>query len=185
MIEESVNNGTNKIHKLDVFKETKSSVFIRPMLKYSIPFWFESGYINTYIGLKPETIYIVFDRTLEYSVEFKKVSKTLEENYLYIDTLYYEKFVVLRLQVPVEFIEDFYTFLDGGYSRLSEEYKQNLLMLYIKFNKLIYQRINTTLYPTKKDIEAKEFELGAKLYVKELVSSPDLHKELFNEDNFI
>lgn len=154
------------------------------MLRYPLKFWYDTGFLNTYIDVSNETMHIVFNKNSIYETNFNLLKETLSYNFYYIDFTETDNNYIIQLSIPAEFKDDFYLFLDGSYSKMSEEYKQTLLGLFYTYNKAVYHLLNKTFYPKKGDIEELENKLGTKLFHKEVTSSPTLKLELFNIANF-
>jgi len=155
------------------------------MLGYELHLWLDTGFHNCYIDVKSETMYLVFKKNIEYLSNFLKLKEHLDFNIHYI---YFEEsdgYYIFQLKIPDEFRNDFYLFLEGSYSKMSENYKQQVLKLYLHVNKNLYNALNRTFYPKKSDIEALEERLGEKLYNSEITSSPYLKVETFNRNEFI
>lgn len=157
---------------------TKSSFFIRAMLGFSNTFWESESYLNTYITLNPDCMYIVFLK--DNSSRANYIKTTLENNSNYICTYENENFIAYRMMIPINFNNDFYKILEGRYSQTKEDYKDLVLRVNSNTSQSLYDRIKSGLYVTKAAIKELEEKLGCELYVKEVISKPDMEKETFN-----
>jgi hypothetical protein len=108
-------------------KRTKTSIFLLPMLGInhrSLP----KSFFNAYITKNDELV-LVFDKTqkdekfnifLEYSNDnndYIKYEEDVDEILMYFD-------------IPIEFSNDYHLFLQGAYSKFSEEYKNVLILIH-------------------------------------------------------
>lgn len=181
---EKENSLTTQTKQFDQTRPTKSTTFVRHMLRYPLSTWSDTGYVNTYIDITDESMFIILDRFNNNKINFNSLVESLTYNHHFIDFVETDNFYIFKLHIPNEFKDDFYLFLDGDYSKTSEEYKQLILGLYYTYNKSIYQILNKTFYPKNSDIEELESRIGQKLYKKEITSSPTLKVETFNINNF-
>lgn len=161
---------------------TKASFFVKNMLGYNISFWDEDTYLNTYIGLDPDCMYICFLNNPNPKQTY--MLNTLSDNPNWICKYENKDFVVCKLGIPINFSDDLHKIIDGKYSQTSEDYKDQILRLNCKLSRKSFDKIKNGLYVTKSAIKELEERLGAKIYVNEVISKPDLDKELFNPYTF-
>ncbi len=105
--------------------------------------------------------------------------------------------LVFRVKVPDQYIDDYYKIIEGRYSEISEGYK-NLLISNKHYGSTIYAlneppviingQVATTmaeiLKPSLKKREIVAEHFGEEVScVKELLSKPDLHYELYRKPN--
>ena len=152
------------------------------MLGYNLNFWDDSTYLNTYITINPNYMYICFLNKFNLKQEF--MLNSLANNYLFVNQHINKDFIICKLQIPINFTNDFNKILNGAYSQTSEDYKDLILKLNHKLNRVTFDKIKNGLYVTKSVIKELEEKLNNRLYVNEIISKPDLDKELFNPTIF-
>lgn len=174
--------------EFDVNKITKSSFYVRSMLGYSFQFY-GVDYHNTYIGgdNQKDVLYLTFRKPLEDPEGFHKVLHTLSLDEYYIGFKESKDWFIIKMYVPMQYISDFYKFLDGKYSKLSEDYKENLLALVGEFDrtKILYNKTKLALYPNKEARKKLEEVLNVTLEKDaEIASIPNLDVERYNDSYF-
>jgi hypothetical protein len=91
------------------------------------------------------------------------------------------------MNIPQQYVNDYYKFIDGKYSKMSEDYKEHLLNMLLKYDvtKLVYKKIKECLYPTKEARKKLEDELGVILDPSaEVMSIPNLDIEIYKDEYF-
>lgn len=178
---EEANSLENTVQRIKS-NPTKASFFIKAMLGFSNSFWDTDTYINTYISFDPDCMYIVFLNKNTNRNDY--IRQTLENNSNYICTYYSNEYIVFRMTIPINFNNDFYKIIQGRYSQTTEDYKDLVLRINANIQLSVFNRLKSGLYVTKAAIKELEERLGCELYVKEVISKPDLDKELFNPEMF-
>ncbi len=176
-------NTSVDVKKEEIHKFTKSSDFIRHLLGYSLSFW-GSDYYNCYIEPDERYIYIVFKKPFD---NINKINNITEEFIVHTDYVSYisnENWLIFKFKIPVKFDKDFNFFLNGSYSKLSEDFKQTILSLFFRYNKNSYDTFKKIFYPTNEHIDKLERFLDCKLSVREVYDIPDLDEERFNSLKF-
>ncbi len=161
---------------------TKASFFVRNMLGYNLSFWDDITYLNTYVSLNPNYMYICFIN--DENPKQIYMLNTLSDNPNWINMYKNNNFIICKLLIPLNFNEDFIKIMNGQYSKTSEDYKDLILKLNCKLNRVSFDKIKNGLYVTKSAIKELEDKLGCNLYIKEVISRPSLEKELFNPSIF-
>lgn len=161
----------------------KSRIFLYPQLK--IRRGVSVTPIETYMCWPGK--YSLKDNVLIclYHVRDDSEFKTFEENFLFNNN-YFKDFFMIEGEDKAAYVfdlseygEEYSLILKGKYSRLSSEYKKNILNFF-KNHKAHYNRIYSYLYPIKYYNDyAKLLNVDKSLITKvgELCSKPDLTKE--------
>jgi hypothetical protein len=167
-------------------KKTKSTVFIRCMLGYN-PTFYGQCFSDTYITIEPNMIVLVFNkantqRELDISTKVYDILKENSNFIEYSDTSFYD---IFKFKVPDKYKADFELYIDGKYSKMSNEYKTALLNLYTQFSE-IRTDLYHILYPTERERRLLERRLAVRLPEDaEIFSSIEFREEIYDEDNFI
>jgi len=183
IIEEKVINGRT-IYVLSTAKKTKSSTFLFPMLggKRSDFFW-DRLFMNCFIATDNDShciallyrwsgdpMFIKFEKTLS---EFPNFRKTYDP-----DT----QTVMFVFDIPTEYEEDYTQLIQGGYSKLSTGYKNDILTFH---GLTTNSEIGQILYKDAKRRERLSFKLGVKLHPNaELLSIINFEDETFNSNTY-
>jgi hypothetical protein len=161
---------------------TKSSFFVRPMFGYSLNFYKDCGFVNTYISIEPPCAFLVFNNedNSRQSYNFN----TLKSNENFIDCLESVNYTVFKLRIPFQYREDFYVYLEGKYSEFNEDFKDSIIRINSQGDKTLYKEIKKKLYVTNEAIKELEEKLDCKLTIREVISKPNLDIELFNPEKY-
>lgn len=167
-------------------RKTKSTVFIRCMLGYN-PSFYGQCFHDTYITIEPNSIVLVFNKPnsakeLEISSKIYDILKNNKNFIEFFETDFYD---IIKFEVPEKYKQDFETYIQGSYSKLSEGYKTALLGLYTQFSE-IRTDLYHILYPTDRE---RKLYIEDKFDVKaspdaEILSIIDLEEEIYDEDKF-
>lgn len=172
-----------KNKKKDEIALTKSTTFIRPMLGYDVLFYGDT-HCNCYLNLNGvnEGFNLVFNK--ERLKLYDYIIKEFSKHPLLRNTYDLKDYMIFEFDIPDQYIEDFYLFIDGKYSKMSDDYKEEILALHMS-NPKIYEKLEVILYPSKKDIKKLAEFLDVELPKDaEVFDKIDLKKELFDLDNF-
>jgi hypothetical protein len=162
---------------------TKSTTFIRPMLGYDVLF-FGDTQCNCYINLndEKETFVLVFEKNKLRLYEY--IPEELSKHPLLKNKYDFPKYLIFEFYVPDNYINDFYLYIDGKYSKMSDDYKEEILALHMS-NPNIYKKLEIILYPSEKDIKRLAEFLDVELPKDaEVFDKIDLHQELFDINKF-
>jgi len=177
---------SKKKSNFDYTKLTKARLFVRAMLGYPLDFYGEDFY-NCYVGKSDNVMYLTFKKPLKDIQSFNKVLETLTTDEYYSGQKSITDWYIIKMNIPQQYVNDYYKFLDGKYSKMSEDYKENLLNMLLKYDrtKIVYKKIKECLYPTKEARKKLEEELGASLDVDaEVMSIPNLEIEIYRDEYF-
>lgn len=176
-------NTSIDISREEIHKFTKSSDFIRHLLGYSLSFW-GTDYYNTYIDPEEKYIYIVFKKPYDNPNKVNDISEELMVNTDFVSYISNENWLIFKFHVPLKYDKDFNFFLNGSYSKLSEDFKQAILSLFFRYNKSSYETFKKIFYPSNEHIDRLEKYLDCKLPVREVYDIPDLDQERFDSLKF-
>lgn len=179
---------TSEKDNFDVNKITKSSIFVRSMLGYSFDFYGEDFH-NCYLGgeNQKDVLYLTFKKPLKDLLKFQKVLESLSMDEYYIGHKQSENWYIIKMFIPMQYITDFNKFLEGRYSHLSEEFKENLLSILLRYDrtKTLFSRTKACLYPTKDARKRLEEALGVTLDKDaEVASVPNMEVERYRDEYF-
>ena len=97
----------------------------------------------------------------------------------------YQDLSGLMNYINPKYKSDFELYIDGKYSKMSNEYKTALLNLYTQFSE-IRTDLYHILYPTERERRLLERRLAVRLPEDaEIFSSIEFREEIYDEDNFI
>jgi len=172
------------------YSVTDSTIFIRPMIGYNSPFYSNTAFYNTYLDTE-KRLYYVFNKT---KIENEKIRKKYYEsvtsfssNVYYNNRIENDIFHTFIFNVPDEFVNDYYTFLDSKFSKFTAEYKYRVRRFYLSDNKA-FQGINEILAASKSRMESLAEQLNVSVdlikEVGEVRDKIDLSKEIYFENNF-
>jgi hypothetical protein len=176
----------NKKSNFDYNKLTKARVFIRCMLSYPFDFYGDDFH-NCYIGKTDPVMYLVFKKPIKDFYNFNKINDTLNTDEYYCGTKSTNNWHIIKMNIPQQYVNDYYKFIDGKYSKMSEDYKENLLNTLLKYDvtKIVYKKIKECLYPTKEARKKLEDELNVTLSTDaEVMSIPNLDIEIYKDEHF-
>lgn len=179
----------NRRIEIEGSKKNLSRAFILPMVGINyknLP----SNFINCYIKVDNENYYcmLVFDKTRDYDEIFYHFMNNIHTNNKHLlkyDDL--EEEVIFIFKIPEILKEDFKFFMDGKYSKFSEEYKKVLCNFFGRKSKQEDYTVTeyNAIYP--EDFKRKQIasylsyensEIDWKL-IKEVLHRPDLEREIF------
>ena len=173
-------------YELYVAKKTKSTLLIMPMLGSSKKLFFYNNFlVNCFVGTKEEgegSIVLLYrwskdPRFLKFEAALKQFRNFIEFKDMSKD------FILFKFKVPTKYKKDYKTFIDGKYSKLSNQYKNQIL----KFNDAdIDSQIAQILYLGERRKSRLEHSLGITLDPDaELFSVIDRDLELFDKNYYL
>lgn len=121
-------------------KDNVSKVFLFPGIevKDDLKFKFNSfGFINTYLQVQPLTypypvIFLLF-KPESFNIDFNNFVSEIQKNPNFIEIVdLFNGRILMTFRVPKKFTKDYYTFLEGKYSKLSAAFKSCFSMEKIK-----------------------------------------------------
>lgn len=179
---------TSKEDNFDVNKITKSSIYVRSMLGYSFDFYGEN-YHNCYLGgdNQKDVLYLTFKKPIENPTKFNKILETLSMDEYYIGYKASENWCIVKMYVPLNYLNDFNRFLEGKYSQMSSDFKENLLNILLRYDrtKTLYNQVKLCLYPTKEARKSLGEALGVELAKDaEIASIPNMEVERYRDEYF-
>ena len=179
---------TSKSRNFDENKITKSSFYVRSMLEYSFDFY-GVDYHNCYVGgdNNKDVLYLTFRKPLKNTDQFYRVLNALSIDKYFISYKESENWYIIKMYIPMQYLSDYYKFLDGKYSLLSEDFKDNLLTLLLKYDKtkLFFNKVKAALYPNKELRKKLEDLLNVTLEIDaEIASVPNIEIERYNDSYF-
>lgn len=108
----------------------KSRIFLLPLIDANVSVHeFDPFLIDVNIDKDNIQLILIFDNTY-ISEEFKMIFYKLSNNYCYIDNSDYGgngTELICNFSIPKEYRDDFFKFIDGKYSEMSEKYKKKIL----------------------------------------------------------
>jgi hypothetical protein len=161
-------------------KPTKTSKFLLPILSNKIfnknTFLFDSYFINAYLDETFNHIYLIY-RYSESSV-YQNFEREILKHPEFIskeDVSHYK--VCLKFKIKEDYYEEVRFFVEGKYSRFSEDYKQMILRF---FNYTSSGNMAQILYKSPKRRQQLELDFGVTISSHiELFSIPDLMEEVY------
>lgn len=179
---------TSKEDNFDVNKITKSSIFVRSMLGYSFDFYSENFH-NCYIGgdTQKDVLYLTFRKPILDPTKFNKMLEALSTDEYYIGYKTSEDWCIVKMYVPMQYLNDFNKFINGKYSQMSEDFKENLLSILLRYDKTktLFSRTKACLYPTKESRKSLGEALGVTIDKDaEVASVPNMEVERYRDEYF-
>jgi len=179
---------TSKEDNFDVNKITKSSIFVRSMLGYSFDFYSENFH-NCYIGgdTQKDVLYLTFRKPILDPTKFNKMLEALSTDEYYIGYKTSEEWCIVKMYVPMQYLNDFNKFINGKYSQMSEDFKENLLSILLRYDKTktLFSRTKACLYPTKESRKSLGEALGVTIDKDaEVASVPNMEVERYRDEYF-
>ena len=183
-IEEKYRKGV-LYYDLSMAKKTKSSTFIMPMLGGSRKLFFWTRlFLNCFIKIEEEgycisllyrqsedPLFIKFENAISQFKDFKRVYNPTENTIMFI------------FGIPKNFKRDFKHFLNGAYSKLSAQYKLDILRFHDHF---IDSEIGQILYKDSARKEKMENRLGVIFEDDtELLSIINIENETFKIEKYV
>lgn len=173
-------------------KRNKSFTYILPLFDVYVEVKYFDLLVNTYLwsdDLQMDTFCLLykFDGSLKGSAHSRKgftmYEQRLRENEYYIDDIDYGPYVLFIFNLPEDIIEEKHKFIEGKYSRLTDESKSTILKFSnYKYGSLTAKSIENVL---KKSVKLREsLSERIKHYIPEdaeLSSVIDPVEELFIE----
>ena len=176
--------GNTLFYELYVAKQTKSSLFVLPMLGGERKlFFYNNLLINAFIGLPNHEGCIALLYRWSSDPLFLKFEKAIEQFRNYIGTEDISNdFVMFIFDVPIKHIDNYKKFINGEYSKFDETYKSKIL----KFHGMnIDTQVGQILYKSEKRKKRLEHMLGMDLDESaELFSIID-DSEIFNPKYYL
>tara|TARA_R110000868_G_scaffold79778_5_gene226872 strand:+ start:2715 stop:3308 length:594 start_codon:yes stop_codon:yes gene_type:complete len=179
---------TSEKGNFDVNKVTKSNIFVRSMLGYAFDFYGENFH-NCYIGgdTQKDVLYLTFKKPISDQTKFNKILETLSIDEYYIGYKTSEDWCIVKMYVPMHYLNDFNKFVNGKYSQMSEDFKENLLSILLRYDKTktLFSRTKSCLYPTKEARKHLSESLGVVLDKDaEVASVPNMEVERYRDEYF-
>jgi len=177
--------GNILFYELFVASQTKSSLFVMPMLGGERKLYFyDNLLINCFIGTSDHEGCIALLYRWSGDPLFLKFENAVKQFRNYIDRYdVSETFVMFLFDVPTKHVDNYNLFLNGKYSELDGSYKEQIL----KFHGLeINSQIAQILYKNKKRKQRLENNLGVILDDDaELYSIMNKKDEIFDKNYYI
>ena len=171
-----------KYYIISIAKRTKASTFILPMLTghRELYFW-NKLFVNCFIATEEEDnciallyrwsstpLYIKFEKA---SSKFKTFKRRYDPN---------PNYVMFIFDIPKKQIKNYKKFIKGQYSKLSQNYKFNILEFH---NKDLEDEVGQILFKSEKRKKALENKLATTLPDdSELLSIIDIKNETYNSE---
>ena len=179
---------TSEKGNFDVNKVTKSNIFVRSMLGYSFDFYGENFH-NCYIGgdAQKDVLYLTFKKPILDQTKFNKILETLSIDEYFIGYKTSEDWCIVKMYVPMQYLNDFNKFVNGKYSQMSEDFKENLLSILLRYDKTktLFSRTKACLYPTKEARKHLSEALGVTIDKDaEVASVPNMDIERYRDEYF-
>jgi hypothetical protein len=176
----------NRRLEIEGFRKNLSRVFLLPMcsMNYKI---IPSNFVNSYIEDNYRLV-VVFDKTEGHDDAFVKYIASIRinnSNLTHIDE--YEDEIVLYFNIPAKYRDDYDRFIEGSYSKFSDEYKNVLKNAYgqktIKDGHEVteWNVIHPQDFKRKQIAEylSSEGSIIDYTMIKEVLRKPDLDREKF------
>ena len=177
--------GNTLIYELHVAKQTKSNIFILPMLSGERKlFFYDSHLINTFIGLQDHEGCIALLYRWSGDPLFLKFENALKQFRNYIDSQDIANDLILFIfDIPNKHTNNYKNFIEGKYSEFTPIYKTQLL----KFHGMnIDSQIGQILFRSEKRKKRLEHTLGTDLKDNaELFSIIEPEIEIFNPNYYL
>jgi len=177
--------GNVLVYELIMAKQTKSNIFVLPMLSGERKlFFYDTHLVNTFIGVQEHKACIALLYRWSSDplfLKFENAIKQFKNFKTYID--FSENLVMYIFDVPTKHRKNYENFINGKYSELTSQYKTNLL----KFHGMnIDGQIGQILFKSEKRKARLETKLGCQLDDNaELYSIIDPKFEVFNPNYYI
>ena len=172
-------------YEISMAKRTKASTFIMPMLggNRRLFFWTRL-FLNCFIRTKQnrwciallyrwseDPLFLKFEKALMQFKDFKKMYDPTNNTVLFI------------FKIPLIHKKDFIRFVKGKYSKLSEQYKLDILRFH---NQGVEDEIGEILYKSPERKQILEEQLGVELEDEtELLSIANIKEETLNIENYV
>jgi len=172
-------------YDLSMARKTKSSTFIMPMLGGSRKlFFWKRLFLNCFIHTKedtnciallyrwsPDPLFLKFEQAISQFRDFKKIYEPTDNTIMFV------------FNVPKDFQKDFKYFIKGKYSKLSSQYKIDILRFH---NQSVEDEIGQILYKDPSRREKMENRLDAIFEDDtELLSIINIENETFKIENYV
>ena len=154
--------GNALFYELCMAKQTKSSLFVLPMLGGEKNlFFYNNLLVNCFIGIPDHEGCIALLYRWSGDPLFLKFEKAIKQFRNYVDSCdISSELVMFIFDVPKKHVKNYKKFIDGKYSKLSDEYKTKIL----KFHGMnIDSQMAQILYKSKKRKKRIEHNLGIPL----------------------
>lgn len=167
---------TKDLFQLSCENLTKTSLFLLPCLGGTRLSFGWDYLVNAYVSKEEQPKLHLIYRFIG-SENYNTLEKFLINNKYFLKVNEKDKYLTTYIfNLPDEHLEDYHLFLNGKYSKLSEQLKQKI-MCFHKLDKK--SNIYRTLYKSKELKKELEMELGIKLDEEsELASIPEFKTEI-------
>ena len=169
-------------YSLKVANRTKSSLLLMPMFNGDKRLYmYDKLLLNCFLGKNLDTLVLVYRFSGESTfLRFESALRSFKNFKLAEDPNEY--CVKFEFNVPNKLLKDFDHFIEGKYSKLSTDYKMQIL----KFHKLdIQSQVASILFKSESRRLALNKKLGVELDENaELLSIIDLEREIFNLEDY-
>lgn len=181
----------NRRIEIEGTKKNLSRAFILPMVGINYK-QLPSNFINCYVRIENDVQYciLIFDKLIDYDEIFYHFMNNVNNNNKHLlETNDYEEEVVFIFRIPELLKDDFNLFMQGKYSKFSEEYKKIICNFFGK--KSIQDHHTVTEYNTIYPEDFKRKQIAKYLsyepldsiidwkIINEVLHRPDLDKEVY------
>lgn len=169
-------------------KVNKSKTYLLPLINEYLSIQFDEYIENTYVYIKgfEECFGIVYRKDIS-NTGLKQYYERLVQNSLFKSVVEFDNHILFIFEFPDFYISEYYSFLDGGYSKFSEHSKKNIIRYTSDVHKYpdAVQGVVHILYKNKVRKEELERQLDIKLDDDaELSSIIDRYEETFNSKQY-
>lgn len=179
----------NRRIEIEGSKKNLSRIFILPMVGINYK-QLPSNFLNSYFKINNENYYsiLIFDKTVDYDEIFYHFMNNVKTNNRHLEQCdILEDEVVFIFKIPEIFKNEVTLFMDGAYSKFSEDYKQVICNFFGR--KSIQDHHTVTEYNTIYPEDFKRKQIAKNLssvvsevdwrVIKEVLHRPDLDKEVY------
>lgn len=166
-----------------VGRDTKSLIFLLHFLGRHQNYYGKSLY-NLFINIdKYKQLVLVFSKPLMNDKNYQEIFSELELSKDFANRDDTENYIIYKFYVPEEYEKDFDMFVEGKYSKISQESKKKIISGAISNREV--NKLEEILYPKATHRIALGIRLGGEIPEDaEVFSIPDMKKELFNPENY-
>ena len=166
-------------------KYTQSTIWLMPMLRIPFSDWCKAGYVNSYVKDEkknyghPVILFACYAKE-RYAEALDDIITMLDSQV--VDFYGYQNAVnIVVCKVPDEFMWDYHTIINGGYSNLSEAYKELVGERTNSGNKLYDEHVGKRLQL----LIIEQNQLAKDFIAKEIVNMDEIEEgEIWPKFNF-
>lgn len=149
-----------------------SKTYLLPLLSEVVDIYSIIEFVdNTYIfdNSNKYTNCIFLKTTLNFKIpEYAKLEKTIINNYLYVDTIDTEEYIIYIFKFPEEYLHEYYSFIRGEYSKFGIDAKDLIIKFIEKAFKRydiskVIERVNGYLFKNEEYKKILEKRINIKL----------------------